>query len=571
MSLDEQLKRMESECDAHCKALQLWEIPFQSVISQLLLAVEVIDYQGRTDTAMDYSGRLSYIYPYVADYAQKTPLTSTTESIVNHMNPKYVDDINFLIAYAHLSMLMPQYHRKLYRLTSLAGNHIRLEYKDQAASDAEIIDRVLSYVSLQMVVPYKDVDELKAYLKEKVEKRETGMAGSDFYFVMQIKEFLQKYTFNIKVVPDAVFEDVFGITYQEYYSFIATVRAFAEFFIQLGRTYHEQIDREHPKAGDGDLESEYMEWTACCMSKNTLGWFMQLSGLSLEKLKRVFGFYYLKYSDTTTDGFSSEAWCGDGYFPPFIWFDDHLLFSPHACKYMLTVNNMLYSMNKNKEHEFADRISHHLEPCLINQLEYIFQIIPGIQIRKNVDYKTSEIDLIVYSPSEKVALCFQVKATIAPDSARTVRRVEQRALEGIDQIRKFEALSVDEQEHIIRGNFGNADQDISFQHFLTIRSCAGSFEIWQHNPQYPITNYTLLAHLLVEKAKNKRFGLANFKQEVLATQREFVRLAKPEIAEETLVIRNDQITFPDVSTEPGFMAKIFINILTVFPDFEYKS
>jgi hypothetical protein len=568
MPLDTRIKQIEANSDAHSQALRLWQIPFQAVISQLFFTIEMVDAQGRGDTAMDFASRLSYIYPLVKERAQQAPLNSTVNSLTGYINLEMVQDINFLIAYAHLSLLMPQYHRRLYRLSEIDARHLRLEFKDKAAEQAEIIDRVLSYISLQMVVTYRDAAPLSAYLQQKITKDERTLTGQDFQWISRIKDFMQKYTFNIKAVPDAVFEASFGVTYAEYYAFIATFRAFCEFYLQLGKSFHAQIDQENPKASDDEKEGEYMEWTACCLTKNILGWVMALSGLNREKLQRITAFYLNIYSDSTADGFTSEAYCGDGYFPPLVWMEDHLLFSPHACKYMLTVNNLLYSFNKNHEREFADQISHHLEPCLINQLDYIFQIIPGIQLRQNVDYGASEVDLIVYAPTEKIALCFQVKATIAPDSARTVRRVEQRALEGIGQIRTFENLSAERQEAIIQNSFGNTDTDITFLHFLTVRSCAGSAEIWRHNADYPITNYSLLAYLLAKKSAQQSWLIAAFKEEVLAVQQELVASANPEITEETLVINGESITFPDVKTTPGFMIHIYTEILKVFPDFE---
>ncbi len=82
---------------------------------------------------------------------------------------------------------------------------------------------------------------------------------------------------------------------------------------------------------------------------------------------------------------------------------------------MLTINNILYSVNKKDTKTFDQELSGHLEPTLINQLNYIFTSLCDVQIRKNVNYPGSEIDLLVFSPSENICLVIQVKVLIYKD------------------------------------------------------------------------------------------------------------------------------------------------------------
>lgn len=570
MSLIDDLRQLERDADAQIQILDLWQLPFQAIVAQMFFTIELIDHNNRGDTAMDYSSRLAYIYPLIAEKAAKAVPDLTVNSITGNVNAEATNDIKFLNAYAHLSLLMPQIHRGLFRLSGLT-NQLHLDYLDQAAEDAEIHDRMLALISTPMVISYEGADEFNTYLREKVRRGITSLYGEDFARVQHIKDFYERTTFSIKPLSDAAFEEVFGLTYEQFNSFAATVRAFAELFIGLGRAHYDQIEPQVPKETDDHHMGEYMEWTSCCLNKDTLRWYLHMSGLSAAQFKNLMGYYLNIYSDTTQDGYIAKGHCGDGCFPPFVWMDDQILFSPHATKYLLTVNNLLYSYNKKDPQAFADRISQNLEPCLIRQLSYLFRAFPGILIRENVEYGLSEIDLVVYSPVEKTALCFQAKATIAPDSARTVRRVEQRALEGIGQIKLFETLPKEEQEQLIRNVFGVADTDIRFQHFLAVRSCAGSREIWQQNAQYPITNYSLLGYIIAGKLNDNEHSLARFSQEVHAALQELRQLAAPEIIHETLPILGRQVTFPDINLEPGFMARTYTRILKVFPDFEQIS
>jgi hypothetical protein len=567
--IKKEFKALEDVIDQQLAKLSIWALPFQTVMSYLFYGIENIDLKGDADTAMDYTSRLSYLYQVVVGKAQNTPPVSSNSALRTLDTTIYAKDINFLNAAAHYSLLMPQFHRSTMTITSKDDDkHYTIDFPSDAVRDAEIMDRALSYISLQMVIEHPYKDKLSDYLSAKVDAGNQEINGTDFAWVKTIYDFYYRTLINVKVLPDAVFEQQIGVSYDEYYRFSAAMRAFASFFIALGRTYYHKINMDDPQPNADELMLEYIEWTICSFNHKVIGWVQGMCELDSEKFKKVISYFLSIYSDTTAEGFYSESYSGDGYFPPVIWQDDSILFSPHAWKYMLTPNNILYSINKLDANRFSRDISHHLEPSLISQLEYIFKSIPDVKSRPNINYPGSEVDLMVMKESENVVISMQVKATIAPDSARTVQRVEGRALEGIEQIEFWEKQSTAEQETIINNHFGTKLKDIKIIHVLLMRSSAGSADAWARNEQYPIANYSLLGWLLAGKKETGNGSLLHFDDEIRAAQKEIVAMSDSKIEMETLSIGEYSITFPNVDGDLGFIATVYGKIFKYFPEFQ---
>ena len=110
--MKDRIIEIEKNLDKKVVELSIYKESFQSIYSVLLFTAESIDFKGDVDTAMDYLGRTSLIYPIIKKYAQNSGTETTTQSILKTGSIEYLEDINFLIAYAHFSMLMPQIHKQ---------------------------------------------------------------------------------------------------------------------------------------------------------------------------------------------------------------------------------------------------------------------------------------------------------------------------------------------------------------------------------------------------------------------------------------------------------------------------
>lgn len=568
MQLKERMLEIEAELDEKIKHLKIWELPFQTILSWLLLSIDTVGKSKGPDTAIDYCSRLSYIYKIVAQNAAKGDINSTTNSILS-FDPKYITDINFLIAYAHFSLLMPQIRKDIMKLVSSNDKAIELDYASQATEDAELLDRLYSYISLQSMVTYPKEEALKAFLLKKAIALDLTFQGADAFWVKDMHEFFKQYLITVEVLPSKILESELGFSYADYLSFKATIRSFSEYHLNLGNSYFSlsQAVKDNPDRAN-ELMSEYFENLVNCFDYKFTGFYMQISGISKEKIFKILSYYLSIYSNTTGENFIENSFCGEGFYPPFTLFDTYLISSPHAARYMLTINNILYSVNKKDTKIFDQKISSHLEPTLINQLEYIFSSLQGIEVRKNINYPGSEIDMLVFSPAENICLVLQVKATIAPDSSRTVERVQGRALEGIQQINHFRELSTEAKQEIINKAFGIKQNSTQLIDMLVLRSCAGTETIWKHNDSIPITNYTFLAWIISEKIKNNDFKLAGFDQSVKDYQADLIHLSNSKKVVETLIIDDYSIKFPNINTDITEIIAINFRTYKYLQDFE---
>lgn len=560
-------RKMEAELDNKLESLSIWELPFQTIMSWLLYTIEDIERNGRPETAADYTSRLSYLYGTVRKKASKAPVTNTREAIDSYDMRKYMDDLNFLNAYAHYCLLMPQFHRGTFQVTESEGKKFRIKFTSAEFQKAETLDRLYSYMSIPFAMQYHDTERVKKILQVKAAKLDNAVGALEVGTIQRMADFEKRASLNIQVLPDSVLKAELGFTYDQYLSFCAAVRAYTQFFSMFAHAYHSQVAGRNPDDANKFIE-EHMEWSVCCLNKNIIGHMLAFSGLSEPVFRKIFEYFLTKYSDETTDHYQEKGHCGDGYFPPFIWLNKSLLFSSVGTKYMLSFNNLLYSLNKKSVKQFSEKISPHLEPILINQMEYVFGPMPNVLIQKNINYEGGEIDVVVLDQVQNTALCFQVKATVAPDSARTVQRVESRAMEGMDQLARFDALPQEQKEAVINKAFNTNLSSISFQHMLMVRSCAGSADVWQLNGKYPILNYAVLANLIARKIEKREFTIANFSASVYKIQEEILSRSKSVIVEETLKIGDYEIQFPNVDSDMHFILKMHTQTLKELPDFE---
>jgi hypothetical protein len=564
-----ELIKIEKELDLQIENLPVWEIPFQSILSSLLFTTEQIAFQGKIGVSSDYISRLSLIYPLVKKHAAKAKLVDTNVAMMRMI--EHADDVMFLNAYAHFSMLMPQVYRGTLIVQSVKDNVIILEYPDEDTFEAELIDKLYSCISMHLVLPNRFSDTLKALTDKKVEKNETSFEAPDVILIKKIQNDFKRYFLNVKVLSPEVFKKGIGVTYDEYYSFVASLRAYSEFWLNLARSYRNQVnDSKTPETNDF-LMSEYFEFSVLCLRYQSLGFFLHISDLQPKSFYKLLSYFMDSYSNETGVDLKANSFCGDGFFPPITLIEQSVIYSPHALNSLLNVNNILYSINKNDKKTFDEVISPDLEPTLINQLEYIYSQIPGLFILKNIVYSKSEIDLIVLSKAENTCLIIQVKSTIAPDSSRTVNRVQGRILEAERQIELFESISTSEKVEIINKEFNESFRDLKFINLITVRSSAGSNKAWNLNKKYRILNYSITAKIIADKVKKNDFSIANIEEEVLTYQDELKNISKWSIVNNSLQIGNYKIVYPEIDYEDEALSAYNINTVNQFNFYEESN
>ncbi|MDP1843274.1 MAG: hypothetical protein Q8K64_07615 [Sediminibacterium sp.] len=567
MDLKDQIIEIENELDEQVKALSIWQMPFQSIVSMLLLTIDNIDMKGQKETSMDYTSRLSYIMPLVTSFAAKAPIETTTLALLKGVEVAYIEEIKFLNAYAHFCILMPQVRKGIMEVESINGTEIKFRYPSDEVKYSETIDRLYSYLALQMNVQFPQ-HKLDFHTAWKVELSPNDINENDMLFIKQVFDHYNQNFILIKPLPEKIFTEMTGLSYNEYHSLSSVVHAFSDFFISLSRAFYIRSKQVYnPKTAD-ELMAKYFQWIVCCFTHKMLGWFAGMSTLSIEKLDNFLSFYMQIYSNTTGIEFKENAYCGEGFYPPFLLFDKNVIFSPHACRYMLTLNNILYSVNKKQKKKFDQIISKYLEPTLISQIVYLFSFLPDMIVAKNVNYEYGEIDLIVLSETENTTICFQIKSTLSPDSARTVERVTDRVLEGMKQIEAFNGLTAEHKQNIINTAFEKKLENTAIINLLVVRSCAGSVESWKQNSQNKILNYPLLASIIADKVKKGNLTLNNFDREVENAQTDLLEKGQSKEVIDKLIIGKYNIEFPNIYSEFRNIISTNAVTYTVLKDFE---
>jgi len=559
----EKLIEIEKSLDKDLLNLMLWQLPFQSILSSALLTIDNVALNGRPDTAIDYASRLSYIYSTITSKAQKAEIINTTDAMAV-MDEQWVPDMTFLNSYAHFCILMPQVHREVYTVRQVAEKEFELMYASKQTTEAEIMDRIYSYLSLQMAPGFSD-PFLSLWLEEKVASGETSLGGTDFCWIKCIHDHFLRHHFAIQVLPSPVLAQVIGATNEEYYAFVSAIRAHCLYFNMLARSYFSAGAEQQEKGRKEVLISEYMEWATCCLNYKTLSWFIAISGLSIQKFDSLLSYFLSVYSNDTGEPFQSQAACGDGYFPPFILAEKSVIYSSLGAPLFLNQNNLLYSINKRNKKKFDEEISEHLEPTLINQLEYIFSHLPGIKFERNVNYPSGEIDLLILQESENASLALQVKATMAPDSFRTVDRVEGRALEGMKQIEMFSKLDSTTKDSIINKAFGTTLKKIEVISILAVRSSAGSAKAWLYDPVARIINYTILVQVIAQKIETGNLSIRTLSNDIVAVRERLLKLADIKDQQLTISIGDVKIAFQNVDIDMSKLTPLNTKARRLFP------
>lgn len=562
--MKEKLFKIEQILDEQVLKLKIYQRSFQSIYSNLLFAAEIIDYKKDADNAMDYLSRTSLIYPILKKHALDNKIQSTTESIIS-LNYEDIEDINFLNAYAHLCMLMPQVHRGTLVVKSVDQNLVLLDFANDFVKESELVDKLYSAISLPISFEYNDFNSVKKYTDSKAIKRIFDFGDNDLFLINNLFEYHYNTHVNVEVLPKDIIESKLGFSNKEYVKFIASWKAFSDYVITLGRSYYDQVNNENTDEDNSKLWSEYMEWTVCCLNHKILESITTISQLSKEKFDLILAYFIEIYSDNTQENFKSNSFVGEGFMPPVTLIDKSILFSPLSMRYLLSFNNILYSINKNNRQLFDNEISQELEPVLINQVEYLFSFFTDLECRKNINYADSEIDLFVLSEKEGLCLSIQVKTTIAPDSSRSVDRVQGRTVEALEQIKKFEKLGIDEQTKLINNTFQTKLKGLKIINLILVRSSAGSDRSWKINQKYKILNYIILAKLLSEKIDSKSLSFAEFDKEIYEIQERIKSDSDWGVKYEKLKISDYEIEFPNIYYD---QMKVIAPILKTFTCFK---
>jgi hypothetical protein len=542
--LNQALKDAEVRIDKEIEQLSLWKYPFQTIFSTVLYQVEKIDFDDTGDSAGDYLGRIAELHKVIQMRAAKAEEMTTTNALLTSIDDlEFFEDIRRLYKYGHFSMIMPQVHRKVFQITKDDENSFRLTYPSKEFEQAELKDKILGVLSEQFSHEFLNNEAMDRYLVQRIDSGETVLCEKDQPWIEELYLHHMYTQFRVEVLTDDILTPHLGFSNMEYNQFVAAFKAFCDFSIALGRAFNRAAEATEDRNKAELFMSEYMENVVCSLNQLFLEQTKPLCGLQDDSFKAILGYFAQKYENTAYQ-INCYSACGDGYLPPFELTKNQVIFSPHSIRYLHTFNNILYSVNKKRQDLFNNQISSSLEPVLINQVEQLFTAFPDLKIKKNIIYTGSEIDMLVLSEKEQVCLVFQAKATLAPASSRTLSRVQDRSIEGIEQIKKFEALEKADQLNIINGCFGTDLQGLKIISILLVRSSAGSEDVW--NIGISCVNHSFLSGMLARKISQNDEVFIDFDQQINKYMDELIEVSGWVTNEEKFELNGLTLKFPDM-------------------------
>lgn len=471
----EKLKEFEKQADIAIAKLSLWEQPIRSILSPIYLSADA-RYVGlrfnRTRHRNEGVGtamitRMSYI----ARFFGKCPreIGADIDDALSVVDDQFLADIEQLHGYVHFCEIMPQVQRGFFsverRPSGFVLSHPNEEFVKHEENDILMSEMVLPH---EMGPPPYSLENCKRMIKAWPE-----IPGDTLIGVMKgaYDHYIEN-VFELPLLSDEAFQEGFGFSRTDFIRMRAALMAYADFCLGMADAAEVlSVNADHPKCEA--LQREVREWVAPLLSRNhIIGVAAGLSGVDLSAAESIVNRFTIEPDNVDGSG------AGEGFFPPFLRLGDSLLFSPHAVKRMMPERNLLYTMVRTDKKTFDNVVSSHLEPALIEEAAELLSELPGVDVRKNVNWDKGEIDLLAYHEASNSAFQLQAKASVPPEGARMVAHVESRTLEAVEQIERFLGLGGDKKDEICSSAIGRKLSGVSWSSGILVRTCLGTEKAW---------------------------------------------------------------------------------------------
>lgn len=499
---NELVKSFEAQFDKDIKNLSILKVPIRVALGALYGVVDCLFHgarfsdkgiPSRPDEANAALSRLSYLVPLLL-HCPVEPLGHDAWDVFNYIrnNPNLLSDVKNLLEYAHFSEIMPEVHRKYYEVAGNPEEGFVLSHKDPRISAFEACDILLTELALPMgfrprAIP-KDLCNAIARTDSFDVQFLIAMFGIRFHELLPL-------VVEPPVLTEEGFQIAIGTDANGFRRFRAAWFAIADCSLALAEAYAaviaDQKDEESPRAW-----LEFLEWRTVFMKSDfLLGVVQSLSNLNAQTIDRIMRLYSIQ------PGSGSQHAAGDGYFPPFWWLADSILFSPDAVLRMLSSRNIPFALNQLDRSLFNNSISAHLEPSLVDGVRQVLQA-TGAHVVCNKSWTGGEFDLLAYDPRSRLAIQVQVKGAIAAQGARMTRSVESRTREAISQLNDILHLSEEKRYELLSTVLSIDVTGCDLLSLVTTRAGIGTWEVWKDLNGIMVANLQMLHIALARSVSN---------------------------------------------------------------------
>jgi len=465
---DSYTHRIERLVDEHFAADPALQLPFCTLYHFMCqVLTQTILRAGTLETGM--VNPFYYILENVRDFSPMS-LEESFDSIAK------TEQIGMLplIQCATLHIVFPQIHRGLYTITADGENASRIHYSSERAASLERRDVLLTNLSLPFVVPKKKASA--EFLQAAVRRLNRGERLTPSRALNEIRTVYAEDGLLYRedaLVPDEVFVQ---LGFSSAIAFRQIRRAFvalAQVYLNATRLVDRFLEERHQYAAAGDHL-----WIGIAMeriSRDGLhALIFEICGVAGADFEKFLEFFV---GDAGTKKISNS------FMPPFWSIGEHIYFMPGALPTLLGQRNLLISIQndpcKRRRYDFDKQISNLFEPTLIARAREYFHS-SGFLSKTECGFADRSIDLVVYCQKSNIVLTIQAKATLPPENARMVERLQTRVNEGLDQIEVFDRIDENTKLQLFNTWFPEA-VSVGVRHIraVLVNSSFGSFSAWE--------------------------------------------------------------------------------------------
>ena len=508
----------EAEVDACLETISVTAAPLRAILAHYhFLIFYFLHFEGAVDPSSRRSAETTtYRLSYLLDWLANRPLSRESigaahaSKLLRDTDPQALGVIT-LDAYAHFSEVVPEVRRgrlevrrikrgfELKHPTSLARNE---------ATDIIVSELAIGHIASRKPQSFSPaMRNLAQSLPVDWGDVRPEAAGR-----------LVKYAANVRedpVISEEAMMKVFGFTASRFGQIRSATYALAEVYQELALLSYMATADDHGDPSDEMMNLASLSWP----ESELVDRLALLAGGDRDEIA--------SFIDTFCfDPLASKRRGGEGYTPPFVRIGTHICFSPDLILRFIQPRNAIQDLMKLDRKRFDSLVSHTLEPTLIELVIAEMRRFPNLRIAASTKYAGGEIDLMIVDPASEDVVIIEVKAPLPPQGSRLTERLAQRVREGMDQLRRFQALTEVERLAIVAAGSGARLSRATYHYIVLARACMGAVELWQAGA--PIKPATLPLVRLATSAIEHRKGnvAAELATEVQRQKEQLLKEAK---------------------------------------------
>lgn len=506
----EELQEFERQVDIEIAKLALWKQPLRSILSLIYLSADGryvgMRFNRRGLRNEEVGTAMITRMSYIAHFFGKCPREVGTDidDALSVVNGQFKADIEQLLGYAHFCEIMPLVRRGFFSVerhpSGFALRHPNEEFVKHEENDILMSEMALPHDLAPPPYPFESCKRMmKAWPKIPGDELIGVLKGAYDHYIANVFEF--------PLLSDEAFQEGFNFSRTDFIRMRAALMAYADFCLGMADAAEVLSARAFTRPKRAILQREVREWAAPLLSRNhIIGLAAGLSAVEPFVAERIVNLFTIDPDSVNCSG------VGEGFFPPFLKLRDALLFSPHAVRRTMPERNLLYAMVRTDKTTFDNVVSSHLEPALIEEAAELLSVLPGVDVRKNVNWDKGEIDILAYHEASNSAFQLQAKAGVPPQGARMVAQVESRTLEAAKQIERFLGLSGNEKDEICSSAIGRKLSGVSWSSGILVRTCLGTEKAWTGIKGFVPLNPVLLRAAVKRMCEGGEFTFMNFRE-----------------------------------------------------------